>query len=154
MQCLPTANIETQLFLNCIEDNFLVQHVKVPTRQNSILDLVISESQESVDEVKNIGQFAGSGDHSMLYWNICYENETRDEKSSSENFDYSKGNYEAMKQELDLIKWEELLQPLSIDESWKKVKEVICKLESNYIPLRRIPKKLSRKPVFDLFCIH
>jgi len=37
---------------------------------------------------------------------ICYENETKDEKSSSENFDYAKGNYEAMKQELDLIKWE------------------------------------------------
>ena len=53
-----------------------------------------------------------------------------------------------MKQELDLIKWEELLQPLSIDESWKKFKEVICKLESNYIPLRKIPKKLSRKPVW------
>ena len=85
---------------------------------------------------------------------ICYENETRDEKSSRENFDYAKGNYEAMKQELDLIKWEELLQLLSIDESWKKFTEVICKLESNYIPLRRIPKKLSRKPVFDLFCIH
>jgi len=54
MQCLPTANKETQLFLNCIEDNFLVQHVNVPMRQNSILDLVISESLESVDEVKNI----------------------------------------------------------------------------------------------------
>ena len=60
-----------------------------------LLDLVISESQESVDEVKNIGQFVDS-DHSMLHWNICYENETRDEKSSSENFDYAKGNYGAV----------------------------------------------------------
>jgi len=85
----------------------------------------------------------------MLHWNICYENETRDEKSSSENFDYAKGNYEAMKQELDLIKWEELLQPLSIDESWKKFKEVICKLESKYIPLRKKPKKAITKTSVD-----
>ena len=55
---------------------------------------LLSESQESVDEVENIGQFADS-DHSMLHWNICYENETRDEKSSSVNFDYAKGNYES-----------------------------------------------------------
>jgi len=55
--------------------------------------------------VKNIGYFADS-DHSMLQWNICYENETGDEKASSQNFDYVKGKYEAIKQGLDLVQWE------------------------------------------------
>ena len=38
--CLPTASKDCRAFLDCLDDNFLSQHVTVPTRKDSILDLI------------------------------------------------------------------------------------------------------------------
>jgi len=36
---------EARQFIECLDDNFLTQHVTVPTRNNSILDLIITDEQ-------------------------------------------------------------------------------------------------------------
>ena len=59
------------MFLECIEDNYTVQHVTFPTRNSSVLDLVSTSEPDLVDTVHNLGNFPGS-DHSMLSWNISY----------------------------------------------------------------------------------
>jgi len=82
-QCLSTASKETQLFWNCCEDNFFVQHVTAATRLKSILDLVISDTPEVTDNVQLLGNFAAS-DHSMLRWNINYQHKPVSTTNSSE----------------------------------------------------------------------
>ena len=137
-QCLPTASKETQLFLNCCEDNFYVQHITVETRLKSTLDLVITDSPEAVDSVQLLGQFADS-DHSMLQWNVSYQHitHTNSQQGLTANYDYAKGNFAAMRQELLAVDWTELLKPLPMEECWKTFKEIINRLEERYIPVKK-----------------
>ena len=56
-----------QKFLDCLEDSFLTQHVTQPTRDNSVLDLVITDKPGMIDHVGVYGHFSTS-DHNILYW--------------------------------------------------------------------------------------
>ena len=56
-----------QKFLDCLEDSFLTQHVTQPTRDNSVLDLVITDEPGMIDHVGVYGHFSTS-DHNILYW--------------------------------------------------------------------------------------
>ncbi len=46
------AENEPGSFLDTLMDSFLVQHVKEPTREQSVLDLVLSKENVGVDDVK------------------------------------------------------------------------------------------------------
>ena len=61
-----SAPIETRLFVDCLMDNFYTQHVKQPTRGNSVLDLVITSEPDMVDHMEVLDSL-GSSDHNMLY---------------------------------------------------------------------------------------
>jgi len=59
-----------EIFLDLLQDNYLTQHLNVPTRRNNILDLVISSEANMVEDLKVIEHFATS-DHNMvnlIYW--------------------------------------------------------------------------------------
>ena len=47
-----------QQFLDCVEDSFLTQHVTEPTRENSVLDLVITDEPGMIDCVNVCGLFS------------------------------------------------------------------------------------------------
>jgi hypothetical protein len=67
-QCSLASSAVCQLFVDCLEENFLVQMVSEPTRivaESSILDLVITDDQNLVDGVSVLGHF-GSSDHLMV----------------------------------------------------------------------------------------
>ena len=147
--CLPTASRETQLFLNCCEDNFYEQHVTATTRMKSILDLVLTDTLETVDNVQLLGQFADS-DHSMLQWNISHEStiHANNQQDFIGTYDNAKGNFAAMHQELAAVDWTELLQSLPIADCWKAFKEIINRLEERYIPKKKLHKTKMQKPIW------
>jgi len=45
-------------FCHCLEDNFLVQHITTPTRNENILDLVITDEPDMVTDVIDLGVLA------------------------------------------------------------------------------------------------
>jgi len=51
-----------RLFLECVQEGFLTQHVRNKTTEKLVLDVVI-------DAVQNLGRFASS-DHDLLYWRM------------------------------------------------------------------------------------
>jgi len=55
----------SQLFRDCLDDNFLVRHVRSPTRKDNILDLVITEECDMVDNVIILEHLTNS-DHNIL----------------------------------------------------------------------------------------
>ena len=65
LQTGPGASRETQSFLDCIEYNCLTQHVKEPTRGNTILDLVITKDPDFVQDIEVLDSLAES-DHGMV----------------------------------------------------------------------------------------
>jgi len=108
-QYLSSASKETQLFWSCLEDNFCVQHVTMETRQRSVLDLVITDTVEAIDKIQLQEKFADS-DHLMLSWIINFEDSNHVYKLQGHtvSYDYAKGNYAAMQEELSSMRWEDL----------------------------------------------
>ena len=49
---LQANNSQGQKFVNLVMDCFLEQHVHLPTRENNILDLVLTNELQVKDEVK------------------------------------------------------------------------------------------------------
>jgi len=89
-------------FFSCLEDDFFTQHVNFCTRNDAILDLVISDEPHAVQSIIDLGPFASS-DHSALSWNL--EVRTRHEVVHEQILDYSKADIAAIKSELGVINW-------------------------------------------------
>ena len=64
-----SASLATKLFVDCLQTNFLTQHTLSPTRENNILDLVITSEPDLVDSVEVINPLANS-DHCMLLYDV------------------------------------------------------------------------------------
>ncbi|ESO03056.1 hypothetical protein HELRODRAFT_173929 [Helobdella robusta] len=58
-----------ELFLDCIDENFVTQHVMEPTRGENILKLIISTEENIIEEVR-VGEEFGTSDHRILRFNI------------------------------------------------------------------------------------
>lgn len=56
---------QSRRFLESVEDNFLVQVIDGPTRGEALLDLVLTNAEESIREVK-IGGSLGCSDHALV----------------------------------------------------------------------------------------
>ena len=71
LQTQQSCSAEGVNFFDCVQDNLLVQHVKVPTRKSAILDLVVTTEPDLIDEIE-MTEFLGGGDHKMLDWRIHF----------------------------------------------------------------------------------
>ena len=84
--------------LELVADNNLTQHAHEPTRQNDVLDLVMTTEEEIVSYVK-IGNKIG--DHQTVYFSI----ETEKESAALEkyNFNFRLANFDAIYDKLIIL---------------------------------------------------
>jgi len=64
--CKSGATEECKLFLRCLLEGLITEHVTSRTTERSLLDVVLTNEPELVDEVKNFGNFLTS-DHGLLF---------------------------------------------------------------------------------------
>jgi len=60
---------QSRSFLQSIDDNFLMQVVKEPTRKGALLDLVLTNKEGLVEDVK-VGGRLGCSDHEIVEFRI------------------------------------------------------------------------------------
>ena len=77
-------------FCECVYDNFFTQHVDIHTRNDAILDLVITDEPEMIHDLADIGLFPGS-DHKALTWKL--EVVTTQESFTRQIRDYGKADF-------------------------------------------------------------
>jgi len=133
-----------QQFLDCLEDSFLTQHVTEPTREDSILDLVITDEPDMIDEVKVLGHFSSS-DHNALYWttNVAVK------KVSTNRLirDFNKADIASMKKELRSLNWN--LDPdMSVSELWDTFKKTMEELLNKYVPVKKSNTGKHKKAIW------
>jgi len=91
-----------QQFLDCLEDCFLTQHVTEPTREDSLLDFVITNELDMIDNINIGGQFSTS-DHNVLHWLIAVATTN---VTKTETFrDFNKADIGSIEKELRSIDW-------------------------------------------------
>ena len=128
-------------FLECIQENFLTQHVTETTRhregqQDSLLDLILTDRMDLISDLQYLAP-VGKSDHATLLYKLKSNTRSNDPKVS--NFNYYKGNYTAMKEEIASIDWEDILSSWDIDDCWEVFeKTIISSIEKN------IPSSSSR----------
>ena len=126
-----SASSEAQLFVDCLDDCFLTQHVKSPTRLQATLDLVITSDPDLVHEVEAIAPLESS-DHNMISWKCHIESSHKPTKQTRLN--YKKANTGAIKAELQQTDWDSLLDG-DIHSSWSIFRNLIWELESKHVPI-------------------
>ena len=90
------------------QDNFLHQHVKMPTRfrgnSSSTLDLILTKEEEDVKNIQVLEPL-GKSDHGIVVGNfIC---EWRNKTMPKSNRMYNKGQYDTINMKIEEIDWNE-----------------------------------------------
>ena len=90
--------------MQLLADNNLTQHVQETTRQNNILDLVISAEEELI--IVNLKITDKIGDHQAITFSII-KTEKGNIASEKNNYNFRRANFDAMRTELDYQTFEQ-----------------------------------------------
>ena len=135
--------LSSQQFVECLEDGFLTQHVVVPTRGASCLDLIITRDPDLVSDVENIGQFLNS-DHCVIRCKI--RNSNSKTTTWKDRLDYARADFDKIRREIGGITWS---LGESAGDAWEDFKSKILDVEK-----RLVPKASERKKKKSIWMNH
>ena len=135
---LRTATTISYKFVKLILDCYLKQHVKENTRNNSILDLILTTDLIVHDKINTLSPI-GNSDHNVLKCTIeCNSNVFIDNLSSYEKLCYNKADYNAMrafvKNRLSSVNF----TPMSASEMWATLNDTMQDAIKHFVPLKRV----------------
>ena len=145
-------NHPASIFLECVRDCYMYQHVTNPTRyregqEPSILDLIFTNEENAIANV-DIGPGLGKSDHLFLTFDlICY---TERISSNIKKRNFHKGDYESISQELEQINWDTMEEMDNIDEVWSYLTVHLSNIIERHIPESKVnPYNTSKKTYID-----
>ena len=137
---------ESEDFLGVLQDNFLKQVVREPTRGENILDLVLTNN-DNISEV-DIGSQLDCSDHREIRFNLEWE------VNHNNNLvlvpDFRRANYEGLRRRLEGVNWEFLEvgddgPGNSVERTYNNLVKVIGERQEHFIPYRPLRKE-NRDP--------
>jgi len=120
-----SARGDCKSFMDTVEDCFLTQHVLDCTRDNAILDLVLTREPELVSEIE-IGDKFSSSDHNMITFKIHHSSPSAVRKPIMRN--YQDGDYNSIRCHLSTVDWDSCMTG-SANECWLTLKNLLLTLE-------------------------
>lgn len=140
---------EEQKFMDCLQDNFLFQHVNRPTRwrgtnEPSVLDLIITADDRAIEEIEYQSPL-GKSDHCILIFNYVCSLPMRKVNKTRKN--YRKANYQGLKADLDEKDWDTILNNKDINKVWGNFKKIIKELEEKHVPISKLSNKNTKIPL-------
>ena len=134
-------------FFNKTNDLFLYQNVNHWTRcrsgqQSSILDYVFTDEDNLVEDIVYTAPL-GKSDHVCIKLKyIWYQTHCED---TCLKYNYWKGNYAKIKEELQAVDWDKAFLMMSMEESWAYFRDAVTQLTQTYVPLKRATENKARK---------
>ena len=135
-------------FIVCLGDNFLFQHVHSNTRHRfgqepSCLDLVLSDKEEIIENLK-IGDKLGASDHSSILFNITFNITCPFEKEevNQQRPNFYKADYRLIREYLSQVDKSEM-KSLNTEDLWNFFVEKIQHCIDDFVPLRRTCKNFK-----------
>ncbi|PKU42878.1 adaptin ear-binding coat-associated protein 1 [Limosa lapponica baueri] len=136
---------QSRRFLECVEDNFLMQLVSEPTRESALLGLILVNRKELVGEVK-VGGHLGHSDHEMIEFSIL--GETRRRVTKTATLDFWRPNFNLFRRLLDKIPWEDTLKDTGVQEGWTYFRKEVLKAQEQAVPMCRKTSRRGRRPAW------
>ena len=131
----PNQHSTRFLFMECLRDCFLTQHVMQPThkrgdQQANILELILTNEDNMIEDLRYEAPLGKSHHWSLVFKFRCYaEYKSRNAKT----FKYAKGDYEqlrALVRECDLS----VVEDMPMEEGWRYLEENITTAMNKSIP--------------------
>ncbi|MGE5822757.1 MAG: reverse transcriptase domain-containing protein [Nitrososphaerota archaeon] len=140
------SDAEGSKFIDLILDNYLSQHVKSPTREKNILDLVIVSNDSMINRVE-VRERLGISDHNVLTWelkcDICMAKRRQPYRQ------FHKADYSEMREWFADIRWEDEFKGLDVEGIWQRFCKFMDLAIDKFVPLgfgksKKYPKWMNR----------
>jgi len=105
---------QSRRFLECVEDNFLLQVIEEPRRRGAMLDLVLTNKEGLVGNVKVKGSL-GCSDREMVEFKILRA--ARKVRSKLASLDFRRADFGLLRDLLGRIQWDKALEGREAQES-------------------------------------
>ncbi|CAG2212437.1 unnamed protein product [Mytilus edulis] len=127
-------NLPNLVLTEALEENCLTQIVKEPTRQDNILDLVLTTNPTSIE---NISVQDGMSDHSIVITDINLKAKTK-KQVPRKVYIYKKGNMNGINEQLDkeLNNFIQKANTSTIQECWNDFKDILSHAIISNIPTK------------------
>jgi len=136
-------HMQSRRFLQSINDNFLMQLVEEPTRRGVLLDLVLTNKEGLVEDVK-VGGSLSCSDHEMVQFRIMRGGNRV--VSKIKTLDFRRANFGLFKDLLGGIPWVRALEGRRVQESWSLFKHHFLHAQDRCILLSKKSSKGGRRP--------
>jgi len=117
--CWETHSGKSQVsnkFLSSLADSFICQKVEEKTRGTAILDLILTNREEMVEEVRVTGTLGGS-DHAILeFW---IPRGGKPVRTQSSRLDFGRADFDGLRRRVGRIPWMEVLKDKNVQEGWE-----------------------------------
>ncbi|KAF2362525.1 Endonuclease/exonuclease/phosphatase [Trinorchestia longiramus] len=130
--------------IDVMSTNSQQQHDNEPTRENNILDLVMTTTDLSINGLEVTDKI---GDHQMIDFSL----EVQDPTTRIQNkqvLDHKQANFELMKEELGSHNYEVLMSNKNAEECYMILKEKIATATEHHIPRKRV-RRTNNPPLFS-----
>ncbi|GAB0208438.1 hypothetical protein GRJ2_003309500 [Grus japonensis] len=134
---------QSRKFLECIDDNFLLQVIEEPTRRGAMLDLVLTNKEGLVGDVKLKGSL-GCNDHKMVEFRILRA--ARRARSKLTALDFRRADLGLFRDLLGRIPWDKALEGRGAQGSWLIFKGHLLQVQERCIPAKRKSGKNTQRP--------
>ena len=142
---------EEAKFLDKIQDLYLYQHVRQPTRfrsgqEPSRLDLVFTNDETMSEEIY-IGDPLCKSDHAVLSWTLFLNSRSNilDRGRKPNNLNFSKANFEGFRTTLQSVDWS-ALNDLTVEDAWCFGKSTIKGCFTVHVPEHKTSPKNRAAP--------
>ncbi|GAB0204992.1 hypothetical protein GRJ2_002964800 [Grus japonensis] len=134
---------QSRKFLECVDDNFLLQVTEEPTRRGAMLDLILTNKEGLVGDVKLKGS-PGCSDHEMVEFKILRA--ARRAHSKLTTLDFRRADFGLFRDLLGRIPWDKALEGRGAQDSWLIFKGHLLQAQEGCIPTKRKSGKNTKRP--------
>ncbi|GAB0194936.1 hypothetical protein GRJ2_001958900 [Grus japonensis] len=134
---------QSRKFLKCVDDNFLLQVTEEPTRRDAMLDLILTNKEGLVGDVKLKGSL-GCSDHKMVEFRILRA--VRRAHSKLTTLDFRKADFGLFRDLLGRIPWDKALEGRGAQDSWLIFNGHLLQAQERCIPTKRKSSKNIKRP--------
>ncbi|KAK3085705.1 hypothetical protein FSP39_007566 [Pinctada imbricata] len=150
MISLVKEGSDSDYFIECIKDSYLIQHVEMATRfrgnqRPTLLDLILTNEENVVQDLNYLAPVGNSDHCSLLFSYVCKAEENM---LCTKKFRYDKGNYDEMRKLFTEVDWIGIMSESesegSVQELWDVFREKMEETMDKCIPVHNVKNK-SRK---------
>ncbi len=129
---------DENMFIDVVQDNYLHQHVREPTRGENTLDLVLSKSELDVQNL-NVCYKLGKSDHNIITWEFVTCVAFKENKIKVP--DFRKANFNKFRELMNSVEWTVMFRGKNVNQIWELFKSILIEGISNCIPYRQLRRK-------------